>query len=391
VYFVTFLAKNLLRRRTRTLLTVLGLSVAVAAVMAMMAVGSNIESAVERSFASRRVDLMVQQAGRSSGLNSDFGEALVHQARALPGVEAVAEGVANFVDVTLDSGISETVMIQGWQADNYGYDDFTLTAGRKLVAGDRRKVMLGVTVAGNIKKGVGDVVVFGRDDPNDPSNRYEVVGVFDSPVIFEQGSAIVPIEDARALTGMRVTGFTVRVRRSPGLDHDAAVEEVREQIDALRDPNDPVARLAAKRPHEYVTNLSHLKMLRAVSWLVSALGLLVGVIGMLNTMIMSVVERTQEIGILRAVGWPPTRVVGMVLGESVLLGLAAAVVGTIGAVGATYALTQFPQVNGFVEPGVSPAVAARGFGLTVLIGLLGGLYPAVRAARLLPTEAIRHD
>jgi len=391
VYFVTFLTKNLLRRRTRTLLTVLGLAVAVAAVVAMTAIGDNIGTAVERSFDSRRVDLIVQQAGRSGGLNSDFGESFVYKARELPGVEAVAEGVVNLVDVTRPSGTSDQVMIQGWQADNFGYADFTMIAGRKLVAGDRRKVMLGATLAGNLTKTVGDTVVFGRDDPDDPSNRYEVVGVFDSPVIFEQGAAIVPIEDARALTGMRVTGMSVRIRRSPGVDHDAVVEEVRKRIDALRDPNDPTARLAAQRPESYINNLSHLKMLRAVSWLVSALGLVVGVIGMLNTMIMSVVERTQEIGILRAVGWPPTRVVGMVLGESVLLGLMAAALGTVGAVGATYALTRFPQVNGFIEPGVAPAVAARGFGLTVLIGLLGGLYPAVRAARLLPTEAIRHD
>lgn len=391
MYFVTFLAKNLLRRPTRTLLTVLGLAVAVAAVVAMMAVGNNIESAVERAFEGRRVDLIVQQAGRSGGVNSDFGELFVHQARALPGVAAVAEGVVNFVDVTRAGGSSDQLMIQGWQADNFGYDDFTVTAGRKLVAGDRRKLMLGSTLAGNLRRGLGDTVVLGRDDPDDPSNRYEVVGVFDSPVIFEQGAAIVPIEDARALTGMRVTGFSVRVRYSTGEDHDAAVEDVRRAIEGHRDPNDPTARVAAQRPQMYMNNLTHLKLLRAVSWLVSALGLVVGVIGMLNTMIMSVVERTQEIGILRAVGWPPTRVVGMVLGESVLLGLAAAVVGTIGAVGATYALTQFPQVNGFIEPGVSPGVAARGFGLTVLIGLLGGLYPAVRAARLLPTEAIRHD
>lgn len=391
MYFVTFLAKNLLRRRTRTLLTVLGLAVAVAAVVAMTAVGSNIESAVERAFETRRVDLIVQQAGRSGGLNSDFGETFVKQTRALPGVAAVAEGVVNLADVTRAGGSSEQVMIQGWQADNFGYDDFTITAGRKLGPGDRRKVMLGTTLAGNLGKGVGDVVVFGRDDPDDASNRYEVVGVFDSPVIFEQGAAIVPIEDARVLTGMRVTGFSVRVARSEAYDHDEAVEGVRQAIESLRDPLDPTARVAAQRPERYRENLSHLKMLRAVSWLVSALGLVVGVIGMLNTMIMSVVERTQEIGILRAVGWPPLRVVGMVLGESVLLAVMAAVVGTIGAVGATYALTRFPQVNGFIEPGVSPAVAAQGFGLTVLIGLLGGLYPAIRASRLLPTEAIRHD
>jgi putative ABC transport system permease protein len=390
MYFVTFLAKNLLRRRTRTLLTVLGLAVAVAAVVAMMAVGSNIETAVERSFDTRRVDLIVQQAGRSGGLNSDFGEFFVEKAREIPGV-SVAEGVVNLIDVTRPSGSSDQVMIQGWRADNFGYDDLTVLAGRRLAADDRRKVMLGRTLAGNLGKGVGDTVIFGRDDPDDPSNRFEVVGVFDSPVVFEQGAAIVPMDDARALTGMRVTGFSVRVARAEGADHDATVEGVIKQIEAIRDPSDPTVRLSAQRPESYVRNLSHLRLLRAVSWLVSALGLVIGVIGMVNTMVMSVVERTQEIGILRAVGWPPARVVGMVLGESVLLAVAAAVLGTLGAIAATHLLTKMPQVNGFIEAGVAPRVAVQGFGLTVLIGLLGGLYPAVRAARLLPTEAIRHD
>jgi putative ABC transport system permease protein len=81
----------------------------------------------------------------------------------------------------------------------------------------------------------------------------------------------------------------------------------------------------------------------------------------------------------------------MVFGESVLLGLAAAAAGLAAAAGGTYLLTLSPKVNGFIDPGLAPVVIAQGVGMTALIGLLGGAYPAYRAARLLPTEAIRHD
>jgi putative ABC transport system permease protein len=214
--------------------------------------------------------------------------------------------------------------------------------------------------------------------------------VYKSPIVFEDGGAILPIEDARALTAKRVTGFSVRVDDTVA-DHDELVRQVKERIEALRDPEDPSVRLTAQTPEEFIQSLSHLQLVRAISWMVSVIAVIIGVISMLNTMVMSVLERTQEIGILRAVGWPRGRVVRMVLGEAVVLGLAAAVVGTLAAVAGTYLLSLSPKVNGFIEPGVAPVVVAEGLGLTALIGLLGGAYPAVRAARLLPTEAIRHD
>jgi putative ABC transport system permease protein len=189
---------------------------------------------------------------------------------------------------------------------------------------------------------------------------------------------------------MNVTGFSVRVKK-PSPDSSAEIDAVKTKIEALRDPEDPSVRLNAQTPQSYVDSVSQLKLVNAISWLVSAIGLIVGVIGMLNTMVMSVIERTQEIGILRAVGWPPRRVIAMVLGESLLLGLAAAILGTVGAILATHVLTLFPQVNGFIEGGIAPNVIVEGLIFTVAIGLLGGAYPAFRAARLLPTEAIRHE
>lgn len=387
--FVTFVAKNLARRPVRSGLTVLGLAVAVGGVVALLGISHNISKSVEGSFKKQRIDLIVQQAGRSSGLNSDFRQYFADEARRIPGV-TVSEGVVYLIDMTRDSGSTDQVMILGWRPDNFAYESMDVLHGRKIADGERRKTMLGATLAGNLNKHVGDTVVFGRYDKDNPGNQYEVVGIYRTGVIFEEGGAVVSLEDARALTALRVTGFSVRVDRADP-ESTAEVEAVKEQIEALRDPEDPSVRLTAQPPEAFVSSLSHLKLVRAVAWLVSAVGLLIGVIGMLNTMVMSVIERTHEIGILRAVGWSPRRVVGMVLGESILLGMAAALVGTVGAVAASYLLTLFPQVNGFIEGGVAPVVIAQGLALTVLIGLVGGAYPAVRAARLLPTEAIRHD
>jgi putative ABC transport system permease protein len=357
--------------------------------IALLGITTNLLGSVQSSFERRGIDLVVQQAGRSSGLNSDFREYLVDEARKIPGVKQVDLAVVNLIDMTKENGNSEQVMIQGWRPDNFAFEDLDIIAGRKLEQGDKRKVILGKTLANNLNKKVGDTIVFGPRDSAE--NEYEVIGILKSNVVFEDGSAIVPLEDARILTHVQVTAFSVRIAKTSLESADAEIEAVRKKIDALRDPQDPTVRLEARTPPEYVSSLTHLKMIRAIAWLISAIAVVIGVIGLLNTMAMSVLERTQEIGILRAVGWPPIRVIRMVLGEATLLSLAAASLGSICAAGGMYLLTLSPKVNGFIESGLSPVVIAEGFLITLLIGLLGGVYPAIRAARLLPTVAIRHD
>ena len=110
--------------------------------------------------------------------------------------------------------------------------------------------MLGSTTAGNLKKGVGDTVVFGKPEKDNTENVFEVIGIYRSPVVYEDGGVIMSIEDGRVLTGMQVTGFSVRVKKEAP-ESTAEVEEVRRQIEALRDPEDSSVRLSAKTPSEY--------------------------------------------------------------------------------------------------------------------------------------------
>jgi putative ABC transport system permease protein len=111
----------------------------------------------------------------------------------------------------------------------------------------------------------------------------------------------------------------------------------------------------------------------------------------MNTMVMSVHERTREIGILRAVGWRVRRVIRMVLLEAVFLSLLGAACGTLGAWAILRLLTRVPAVNGVIDGRIEPILIFYGFAIAIGVGLLGGLIPAQRAAKMMPTEALRHE
>ncbi len=385
MYFASFMVKNLTRRPIRTALTVLGLAVAVGSMIALLGISDNVERSVGEAFERRGVDLVVLKTGVPNQLDSELDENLVDRVKSLDGVEDVDVALVSLIDVKMKSGNSISAMCLGWPSSNFGYHDLDIVAGRALHDGDRQKTMLGAKLADTLNMGVGDTLEVSGEP-------FEIVGLYKSFNVYETGALIILMEEAQRLSGRKgkVTGFSLRVHKS--IEHpDADVEAVRRKIEALTDENGKPARLSAQTIQEYVKTASHVLLVRAMAWMVSIIAIIIGVISMLDTMIMSVLERTQEIGILRAVGWPRSRVVKMVLIEAVMLGLAAAALGSVGAIALTYILTLFPKVSGFIESGIAPIVIAKGFGLTVLIGLAGAAYPAIRAARLLPTEAIRHD
>src|SRR5262249_50302352 len=110
---------------------------------------------------------------------------------------------------------------------------------------------------------------------------------------------------------------------------------------------------------------------------------------MLNTMIMSVFERTKEIGTLRAIGWRRSRIMGMVIGESVLLSVGGAVLGCAAGVLMAKLLTNLPVASGLVGGKVGTPLLIQGFIVALLVGVAGAIYPALWSANLLPTEALR--
>jgi putative ABC transport system permease protein len=383
MYFVTFLLKNLLRRKTRSLLTVLGLAVAIGTMVTLRGVSEGFERSFVENFERRGVDLVVTAAGVPDQLRSDLDQRIASRIEQMPGVRRATPGLLELVDVERGDSVL-SVLVNGWEPGCPLFDDITILSGRTLQGDDRRSILLGVSLAENLNKGVGDSVEMQRE-------TFKVVGVYRSYTVFENGGVVMALAELQQLMARpnSVTGITVVLQ--PSQDRAGQLDTVRAQIESLRDERGRPYRIAAQPTRQYVTGSLHIQLAHGMAWLTSLIALVIGAISMLNTMIMSVMERTKEIGILRAVGWGKLRVVRMILGEALLLSSLGAIVGIAVAVGVIRMLAHVPQTSGFVSGELAPAVVLEGLLLTLLVTLIGGAYPAARAARLLPTEALRHD
>jgi putative ABC transport system permease protein len=130
-------------------------------------------------------------------------------------------------------------------------------------------------------------------------------------------------------------------------------------------------------------------MINAMSWGTSLLAVLVGVLGVMNTMLMTVFERKQEISVLLAIGWKRSRIVRMILWESAMLGFLGGVVGVaIGVLGVKLLQTT-PAIRGLLEPDLSVSLLVISVIIAVVVGILSGLYPAWRSSRLTPSLALQ--
>ncbi len=106
-------------------------------------------------------------------------------------------------------------------------------------------------------------------------------------------------------------------------------------------------------------------------------------------MIMSVFERTKEIGTLRAIGWRKMRIMWMIIGESLLLSIGGAILGSAAAIALVKLLTKLPVASGIISGDIAMDVIVEGFLVAILVGAAGSIYPALWGANLLPTEALR--
>jgi putative ABC transport system permease protein len=382
--FVGMMLRNLLGRPSRTIFTCLAIAVSVATIISMQSIAHRFKDSTESTLTQRDIDLVVLASGVPDQLTSDLDAKLAEKISLMPGVKSVAPALIELTELKRNQG-NISALIQGWPIESGPLPELKLLSGAWLSRQDHNRVMLGRTLAENLKKQPEDFIEI-------QGQKYTIAGIFQSFVVFENGAIIMPLHELQTMTGRegRVTGFSI-VCKGQGDERVKNIAEIRTAIEAIQTRPNRAGGMTALPTREYVDNALPLKISHALAWVVSSISVLVGSFGMLNTMIMSVLERVREIGLLRAVGWPKSRVVRLILGEAVIMSLLGAFLGTIIAFIGNRLVVQLPQVNGFIDGSLTLQAVTLGFSLTVLIGLLGGIYPAYRASRLDPAEALRHE
>jgi ABC-type antimicrobial peptide transport system permease subunit len=361
--------RNLLRRRARSLLTMGGIAIGVGLIVALGAITEGVMQDFTAMAAQGGAELVAMQANVADMGYSAIEERIGYAIEAMPEVEDVSGVVWGF-----SSGQGALfLMVFGMDPNGYAIQHFHVIEGERIRG--RGEIMLGKAAADTLEKQVGDVLKL-------PGGIYRVTGIYETGVGYEEGGGVMALPDAQAAfeKPRQVSMLQIKV-------HDPTqVESVRARIEN-RFGDDVSVSTTAK----FVEDSSDIQNTKAMLGAIFALAILVGGVVVTNTMVMAVMERTREIGTLRAVGWRQARVLWMILSESLLLGLIAAGLGILVGIGLNAALGSIPGFGDFISAAYTPQIFLQAIVVSLFLGATGGLYPAWHASRLRPVEALRYE
>lgn len=369
--FMALIVRNLIRQRIRTTLTVVGIGLGIATVVALGSVVGGIKAATGEILQSFDADFIVAERGSADLSFSSVTEEELAELEALPGV-ARATGVLMHVAKVEDNPFFVTV---GMRAEDLATSDLEIVEGGYFTDDGGDAVMIGTRTAAALDAAPGDAITIG-------TREFRVAGVYRAGAMWLDTGAIAPLPAVQEAAGKPGSVTLVYVKAEEGQDPVALAASIREEMPLLTTVAD-------------IGELSRvdqgIEIMDAVNLAISALAVGIGAIGVMNTMIMSVFERTREIGILRAVGWSNSRIVRMIVGESLVLCGIAAIVGAAAGVLASRAVLLIPAVSNLLRPVYTADIFLRGLIVALAVAVIGAAYPIIRAIRLSPMEALHHE
>ena len=374
--YFKLIMKNPFRNKTRSFLAIVGIAIGIATIVALGLITASLEDSTETTLKDGSAEITVTKIGSSMGSSSgNLNESYVDKLSEIDGVEKTA----GLLDTTIIDTTSDR------ESSRYGYslygakrDDLDIVGinnvNGSLFDEEKDELIVGKNLADEENYTIGDTIdVYG--------NEFKITGIYETGSIFYDTAMYTNLERLQNLTDneREISSISVKIKK------DANLTTVNDNIKDKY--NDTLNTITTEEMSQTIDDT--LGMINSATTAIEALAIIIGGLGVINTMMMTVFERTREIGVLKSVGWTKKRILTMIMGESIVLTLLSGIIGSVlGVIGVVLLL----KVNGSDMTLVfNINIFIKAFAVALTVGILGGLYPAIKASRLSPTEALRYE
>jgi len=323
--------------------------------------------------------ITVTKVGSSmSSSSGTLNDSYVDELSKIEGVDKAAGMLETSIVDTSSSNSRRNSSMFGYTLYGANPDDLSIVGitniNGSIYKNDSEELIVGKNLAEEENYTVGDKIdVYG--------NNYTITGIFETGSIFYDSAMYTSLTKIQNLTDNEGEISTIFVK----INKDAQLDTVNDKIKT--DYNNTLTTITTEEMAQTIDDT--LGMINSATTAIEALAIIIGGLGVINTMMMTVYERTREIGVLKSVGWTKKRILTMIMGESIVLTIISGIIGSI--LGVLAVIILFSIGDGDMTLVYDINIFIKAFAVALTVGILGGLYPAIKASRLSPTEALRYE
>jgi len=364
--------RSLLRNKIRTLITMLGAAVGIALFVLLTSISSGFKNQIQHIMNYYKIDIIVQSKGAATPFGSKITISDYNKISSMEEVEAVSSAVIG----SINSSWNPYQLIIGLSSSSLFADRLGILKGR-VFNENSREVIIGEKFAISTGFNVGNKLVLSNGD------TFTIAGIYTTASSILNGAIALSIHDARRLLNRDDSVNLLFIRLKKANEQEKMAEKI----------NSEFPHLYATRTGDFVGQIRIIKVTDTTSAIISMIALFASCLVIINTLLMSISERTKEIGILMAIGWSRLMIMKIVIIESLIICFIGGIIGTITGflilwlinLANPEGLGWWISVSNYIN------IFLKSIMIALLLGIISSLYPAFVATKLMPAEALRYE